>query len=187
MTSKRNVLLMALAAGIVLLVCGARTWVEGTVSDVVLQQSTVSISGNEASSGVVASALVGAAAAVATATGGRVVRHVGAAATLLAGLLAAVLIVRTVLDPDGVIGRQAASLTGRTGEVDATGSTTIWIWFALLGALLLTAAGAGALVGVRRWSGLSSRYDAPAGQGEKAPRAESDWERLSRGDDPTTD
>jgi len=47
--------------------------------------------------------------------------------------------------------------------------------------------GLGALIGRRRWSGLSSRYDAtqPAdGQGGAGP-AESAWDQLSRGEDPT--
>ncbi|AKU16750.1 Trp biosynthesis-associated membrane protein [Luteipulveratus mongoliensis] len=185
MTAKRTVLIEVLVAAVVLLACSARTWVEGTVSDVVLQDSTVSVSGSKAAAGVVAGALVGAAAAVATATGGRIVRWVGAIAALLAGLLAVVLTLRVILDPSDVVGRQAATTTGRTGSVEADGSVTVWVWIALVGALLLLAAGASATVGMRRWAGLSSRYDAPTA--DKPARQESDWERLSKGEDPTAD
>ncbi|KNX37283.1 Trp biosynthesis-associated membrane protein [Luteipulveratus halotolerans] len=186
MTSKRTVLLGSLVAAVVLLACGGRTWVEGAVHDAVLRNSTVSVSGNDAAGGVVAAALVGAAATVATATGGRVVRWVGAVATLLAGVLAVVLTVGVLVDPAGVVGEHAAETTGRTGSVDADGSVTVWVWLSLLGAVLLTAAGGLALAGIRRWVGLSSRYDAPTGEARSAREA-SDWDRLSQGQDPTVD
>ncbi|MDF8264118.1 Trp biosynthesis-associated membrane protein [Luteipulveratus flavus] len=185
MTSKRNVLLLALLGAVVLLATAGRTWVEGTLHDAVLQDSTVSVDGNDAASGVLAAGLVGAAAAVATATGGRVVRRVGAVATVLAGVLAIVLTVRVLLDPADVVGRQAAQTTGRTGTVPADGTVTTWVWVALLGGVLLAAAGALAFVGIRRWAGLSSRYEAPTGRGH-ATRV-SDWERLSQGEDPTVE
>ncbi|MHB1472739.1 MAG: Trp biosynthesis-associated membrane protein, partial [Dermatophilaceae bacterium] len=55
--------------------------------------------------------------------------------------------------------------------------------------------GLGALVGARRWNGLSSRYDAPvAGRApqldsavEGGRRRESEWDQLSRGEDPTAE
>jgi hypothetical protein len=64
----------------------------------------------------------------------------------------------------------------------------------------MTVAGVAALAGAGRWSGLSSRYDAPSGDAasgdaaggdaaapEQAARRsrESAWEQLSRGEDPT--
>ena len=59
---------------------------------------------------------------------------------------------------------------------------------AWLGGAVLVLAGGAALLGVRRWGGLTSRYDAPTEETSTSGRAtdeESDWDRLSRGDDPT--
>lgn len=187
MTSKRFVLIGTLLGAVVLLAAGARTWVHGVVTDVVLQNSTVSVSGSQAASGAVIGALVAAAGAVATLTGGRIVRVIGALATLLAGVLVLVQTTRVLLDPHDVVGEHAAETTGRTGEVDATGVVTAWPWLALVAALVLTAAGLLALVRAPRWAGLSARYESPADTDPARPtRAESDWDRLSRGDDPTT-
>jgi len=108
-----------------------------------------------------------------------------------------------VADPDSALGRLAATGTGRTGDVPAHGSVTLWVWVAALAAVVMTLAGLAALVGAGRWSGLSSRYDAPSADGaapgadgvvpdagptsEQAVRRsrESAWEQLSRGEDPT--
>ena len=111
-----------------------------------------------------------------------------------------------VADPDGALGRLAATGTGRTGDVPAHGSVTLWVWVAALAAVVMTLAGVAALVGAGRWSGLSSRYDAPSADGAapgadgvapadaaRAPTSEqavrrsreSAWEQLSRGEDPT--
>ena len=54
--------------------------------------------------------------------------------------------------------------------------------FAALLALLSSVLG---LLGLRRWHGLSSRYEAPV-DGEAPKRSEeSDWDLMSRGVDPT--
>ena len=68
---------------------------------------------------------------------------------------------------------------------------TLWVWVAALAGVGMTVAGAAALAGAGRWSGLSSRYDAPSGDAAAAPEQaarrsrESAWEQLSRGEDPT--
>ena len=106
-------------------------------------------------------------------------------------MLGTAVIVSVVADPDGALGRVAATGTGRTGDVPAHGSVTPWVWIAALAGVGMTVAGVAALAGAGRWSGLSSRYDAPSGgdaaRPEQAARRskESAWEQLSRGEDPT--
>lgn len=178
---KLLVLGTAVAAAVVLLASGARTWVTGTVRDSVLANSSVSVSGREAAAGVLAAALVAAAAALAAVTGGRIVRWVGAGALTAAGALVCVLTVPVLADAAAVVGRRAATETGRTGAVDATGDPTAWAVVALVAGGVLALAGGAALVSVRRWSGLSNRYEAPTSRTVD----ESDWDRLSRGEDPT--
>ena len=211
LTSKRTVLLLVLLTAGVLLVSGSRVWVNGSVDDPVLGASILHGTGSQVARGVLAAALVGAAAVVAAATSGRIVRRLAAAVVVLAGALGAAVIGSVVADPDGALGRLAATGTGRTGDVPAHGSVTLWVWVAALAAVVMTLAGLAALVGAGRWSGLSSRYDAPSAGGaapgadgavadtagatpdaagptsEQAVRRsrESAWEQLSRGEDPT--
>jgi uncharacterized membrane protein (TIGR02234 family) len=191
LTSKRAVVLTVLLTAGVLLVSGTRVWVNGSVDDPVLGASMLHGTGSQVARGVLAAALVGAAAIVAAATSGRVVRRLAAAVVVLAGAMGAAVTVSVLADRDGALGRLAATGTGRTGEVAAHGSVTVWVWVAALASVVMALAGVAALVGAGRWSGLSSRYDAPAGAAAAAPEQavrrsrESVWEQLSRGEDPT--
>lgn len=178
----------AALAILALLAGGARTWVTGQVSDPILADTAVSVDGRDAASGVVATALVAAAAALAAVTGGRIVRWIGAIALTASGVLVAALTLQVLLDAASVVGAQAATQTGRTGSVEATGEPTAWAYLSLLAGAVLVLAGGAALLGVRRWGGLTSRYDAPGESPRSSRRAteqESDWDRLSRGEDPT--
>jgi uncharacterized membrane protein (TIGR02234 family) len=207
LASKRTALLLVLLTAAVLLVSGSRVWVTGSVDDPVLGAGMLHGTGSQVARGVLAAALVGAAAIVAAATSGRVVRRLAAAVVVLAGVLGTAVVVSVIADPDGALGRVAATGTGRTGDVPAHGSVTAWVWVAALAGVGMTLAGAAALAGAGRWSGLSSRYDAPGGDAtldgntaagntaaggdavapEQAARrsSESAWEQLSRGEDPT--
>jgi hypothetical protein len=140
-----------------------------------------------------AAALVGLASAVAVVTSGKVVRIIAACAALLAAVLGAVVVIGVLSDPSGALGKLAASGTGRTGTVAANGRAGGWAWVALAATLVMGVGGFGALIGGRRWRGLSSRYDAPAASGaaqldpavEPGPGQDSPWDQLSRGEDPT--
>ncbi|MHB1473716.1 MAG: Trp biosynthesis-associated membrane protein [Dermatophilaceae bacterium] len=52
-----------------------------------------------------------------------------------------------------------------------------WAWVALLATLVMGFGGLGALVGARRWNGLSSRYDAPVAG--RAPQLDSAVEGVA--------
>lgn len=60
-----------------------------------------------------------------------------------------------------------------------------WQALALLGSVLIVAAGAVAAWRCGRWPALSSRYEPPGGRGERTADTTSVWEALSRGADPT--
>lgn len=204
LTGKPMVLVLVLVSASVILVSGSREWVRGSVDDAVLGATALQGTGSELAPGVLAAALVGLASAVAAATSGTVVRVIAAGAALLAAVLGAVVVISVIADPGGALGELAASGTGRTGTVAAHGRVGPWAWVALAAALVMGFGGLGALVGGRRWRGLSSRYDAPvAGKatksgpagsgtatsgpaGEQATARESAWDQLSRGQDPTT-
>jgi uncharacterized membrane protein (TIGR02234 family) len=195
LTSKRIVLVLMVAAACVMLVAGTQVWVSGSVDDAVLGASALQGRGADVAPDALAAALVGLASAVAAATAGTVVRVVAACAALLAALLGATVVISVLADPGGAMGSLAAAATGRSGAVAAHGRAGGWAWVALAAMLAMGVGGLGALVGGRRWRGLSSGYDAPVtGQGSQpdmagdpARRHESAWDQLSRGEDPTAE
>lgn len=186
-TSKAFVVLLSLVAAGVLLAGGSRTWVTGTVDDAVLGASRITGSGGEVASGVVALALVAAAAALASTTSGPLVRRITLAVLALAGLAESGLAAMVLFDPSGALGSVAARSTGRTGTVETHASVTAWPWLALVAGLLAVVAAAGGWVGARGWRGLSARYETPGttSTGARGQRVASDWDRLDAGDDPT--
>lgn len=183
MTEKRSVFVVGLVSVLLLLLSGSRTWVTGTISDAVLANTTVSVGGSSAAPVLTAGALVGAAAVIAVLTAGRLARSIAALLAGLAGAIALIAAVGVIRDPTGSAKAAAAGSTGRTGDIAAQGALTFWPWVGAGGALLLIATGILAYLGGRRWSGLSSKYDAPGAQARKV----SPWDQLTQGADPTED
>jgi hypothetical protein len=125
---------------------------------------------------------VGLGSAVAAAPARRAVRIVAAFSALVAAVLGAAVVLSVLSDPGGALGTMAAAGTGRSGTLVADGRAGGWVWVALIAMLFMAAGALGALAGGRRWQGLSGRYDA----GEPGPGHGSEWDQLSRGEDPTT-
>lgn len=193
LASKRMVLVLLLVSAVVILVSGSREWVSGSADSAVLGVTALHGRGSDVAPGVLAAALVGLASAVALATSGTVVRYIAACTAWLAAVLCIAVAIGILLDPGAALGKVAAAGTGRSGSVAAIGRAGIWVWVALAAALVMAVGGLGAMVGARRWQGLSSRYDAPvSGEGPvsstsgEGPRArDSAWDQLTRGEDPT--
>lgn len=186
LTSKLAVVLLALVAAGILLASGGRVWVNGTVDDAVLGASRVSGTGTEVASGVVALALVGAAAALASATGGAVVRRVTLVVLALAGVAEAVVAARVALAPEDPLGAIAAKAAGRTGSIETHATITAWPWLGVVAGTVLVLAAVAGWLGASRWRGLGARYEAPTtSAGARGQRVATDWDRLDAGDDPT--
>lgn len=184
MSSKRTVVLVGALAVILLVAANTRTWVSGSVTDAVLHGAHTTASGSKAAPALLAAALVGAAAVLATLTTGRIARWIAAALTLVAGAVSVIAVIVVVRDPVKILGDVATTMTGHTGDRKVTADLTIWPWVALFGGVLLVLTGVLALIGARTWSGLSSRYDAPT---TPKPTKRSDWDMLTDGEDPTDD
>jgi hypothetical protein len=184
-TSKAFVIVTALLGAGLLLVSGSRVWVRGT-ADVLLGPTRIEGTGSQVASGVVALALVAAAAAVASTTAGPIVRRLTLSALTLAALGELVLVGGVLLDPGAALGEVAARSAGRTGTVETHASATVWPWLCLVGVGLLVAAAIGGWLGAKRWRGLGARYETPgATAGARGQRVPSAWDRLDAGDDPT--
>jgi uncharacterized membrane protein (TIGR02234 family) len=89
-------------------------------------------------------------------------------------------LVRALVDPAAALSR-APVVDAHFGSVDLGP----WPYVALLGALLLAAAGILVVLRSRSWLAMSTRYDAPAQQ--HRDREPSLWDSLDRGEDPTTE
>ncbi|MEP6855789.1 MAG: Trp biosynthesis-associated membrane protein [Pedococcus sp.] len=186
LTSKLAVVLLALVGSGILLASGGRVWVSGTVNDAVLGASRTSGTGSEVASGIVALALVGAAAALASATSGALVRRVTLVVLALAGAAEAVVAARVGLSPDTSLGTIAAKAAGRTGSIETHATATAWPWVCVVASILLVAAAVSGWLGASRWHGLGARYEAPStSAGARGQRVATDWDRLDAGDDPT--
>lgn len=186
-TSKLSVILLALIGAGVLLTSGGRTWVTGTVNDPVLGASRILGTGTELATGVVALALVAAAAALASATSGPVVRRITLLVLALAALAEGFVAIRVALDPEQSLAAVAARSLGRTGSIETHATPTAWPWVAVAASVLLLLAAVGGWFGAGSWRGLGARYEAPgATAGARGQRVASDWDRLDAGDDPTS-
>lgn len=158
--SRPLAVVLGLLAGGTAVAAATRDWAVRTVPGLPDAAATA-VTGRDAVPQVAALGLVIAAAAVVVGTGGRVVRIVAAAATVLAGV-GIVAGVVPVLDGDGAVGR----LNG-------------WAWVAVGAGLVALVAGTLGLVRSTRWPGPTRRYEPETGDGGDT------WARLSRGDDPT--
>ena len=183
-TTKRSVILLSLIAAVLAAIVSGRTWINGSLNDGVIASSKVDVTGNQAVPGYFGIALVAVAGVLAAATAGRIARWPAALVSLIASVALLVVTLLTLGDPASAVKTRMTSVTGHNGEAVARGTFTPWFWAAVFAGLLSVAASLLALLGVRRWAGLSRRYDAPTET--KAPTThESDWDLMNRGIDPT--
>lgn len=185
----RVVVSVALLAAGVAVVAGRRPWLTGLVDDATLGRTSVGATGSQAVPGLVALALIIAAAALAAATSGPLLRRL----TLLLGVAAAtglaILAVRALAQGDSILGALAATASGRTGTTPVTGVTpAFWPYAVAASAALSALASLAGLTGAGSWRGLSQRYDAPGeAGGGRGQRMSTAWDDLERGVDPTAD
>lgn len=176
-------LLLTLAGAVLVLVAVGRTWSEGQVKGL-----AVSATGSDVSGLPGALALVGLASAVAIFAVRGVGRYLVGALVILAGLGAAAAAGTGAVD-SGAVDAEAAKKLGLLGTTAEQVSHTAWPWVALLGGLLLAAAGGLTVLRGRAWPSMGTRYDAPVAKAQ-APaggaRTPADlWKALDRGEDPT--
>ena len=187
------VVLLAILAGIIMLAAGRAEWITGTVNDVAGPVRTAAV-GTEAAPGLAGLALVAMAAAIAATTSGRIARWICLTVLGLVAAGVAALSVRAIVDAPRVLGSVAATHSGGTATLEATGSATIWPWVAIVACLVLLLALVGGIIGGRGWGGLGRKYERLGGDpeagsvsGSRGERVDSDWDRVTLGDDPSVD
>jgi tryptophan-associated transmembrane protein len=174
---KSTVVLLGLIGALLVVVAANRPWFT-VASDAVgaVASGGGAVTGDRLVPGMSALGFVLGAAAVAVTLARRVGRVVAGAASVLGSLVLLGFLAMAHLDQEGTL--------RRTGLLEAgapvPAATVIWPIVASLGALLALAGGLATLAFGAGWS-------APRGRAANAvPEAvESDWDKLSRGDDPT--
>lgn len=179
--------------------CAVPTWLTAASRSVLGGEVTVAVSGGGAAPGLVAAALVLLAATGAVALVGRAGRWVVVASVALAGVLVVAGAVAVLRDPLAAVLPAVVEQTGVervVGDVDVTA----WPWVAVVVGLLDVLVAVWLVRASASWS-VSRRHEqrtspderaaggaaAPgAGGGAPGPDDErSQWDALSRGDDPT--
>ncbi len=207
------VLVLGAVGAALALLAASQHWLTIALHDPLAGTGRLHPSGRTVATLVPAAALVALAASVAAVTLRRVGRHVSGLLLVAAGGAIAAASVSVLRDPQAAAVDVLRQATGRTGEVSATVTTGVWPWVAVVAGVPLVLGGAVTIARGRRWSGLSSRYDAPSaalpgggavgagttGAGrdtaaDVAPRdpaveagdeAADAWDAVSRGEDPT--
>lgn len=183
-------LLGCLLGAVLTLFAASRPWADGQAVQGSLR-APLEVSGGSLAPAVPALALAAMAGALAVVASRGVVRAVVGVAVLLCGIGVIVLSVLG-LDPS------AATLADRAGDAlgsaaaTADGGATVWPWPAVLGGLLIAAAGAAAAWHGRSWPAMSARYEPPVGGETPVRERTSDgdgaleqWRAMDRGEDPT--
>lgn len=189
--TKPVVVLLGLASSLALAGTTALEWVRATAPDLTGTVLEVSVTGQDAAPAVLALALVGAAASLASALSSRWVRWATGPVLLIAGGVAAVLAAGAAMDPEGAARAGVARATGVLGgEIHATAGT--WPLIAMVPAVVVALAGIAVLIAGGRWrSGSRYRSAAVAAPSGAAASPQEDpaaaWDALTRGEDPTAE
>lgn len=194
-SSKAPLIGLVVVAGALALLASVQQWIELRLLPGAATLEVLSVTGQETSSSLTLIALATLAAALVLTIAGRGFRRViGVLIALLgAGLVAQG--VSTLLDPLRRASGQVETVSGISGEAQATlvQSIDVSVWPAVTIALgaVLALAGLAVTVFGGRWKQGGRKYE--SGEQAKLSRAAgaatgdriSDWEALSDGDDPT--
>ena len=182
------------AAGVLLVLAGLTavvtvpTWFTTTGTTALQGTVTIEVSGSQAAPAVLAAAVAILAAAAAVGLVGRVGRWVVAAVVLACGVLVVATTLGATTDPVAAVTPVVAAETG-VGTLAGPVTTSVWPWLAVATGVLVALAGIWFVHASRTWSGPSQRHEAaPASTAAPAvtePDERSDWDALSRGDDPS--
>ena len=173
-------ILLCLAGSALVLLATSRPWLtHAYLPSPPLPGRRLVVTGTELMPGARALALLGLAGVAALPASRSWARAVVGAVLALAGGGVVVLVARVLADRLAALESTDAFRAGESFY--GTPDLGAWPYIALLGGLLLLAAGLLAAVRGRSWTALGARYDAPT-----APKEPSLWDALDRGDDPTT-
>ncbi|PFG43091.1 tryptophan-associated transmembrane protein [Isoptericola jiangsuensis] len=179
-----------LALGGAAFAVSAPVWLRTTVSTALEPQVAIEVAGTTAAPAVSAAAFVTLACALATTLAGAVARRVALAVALLGGLAVGGGAAAVLLDPEGPAVAAAADAAGVT-TLTSSVTVTAWPWFTLVVGLAIVLVAVASFLGASSWQASGGRHEragaAPGPVVADEPDAQSDWDALSGGTDPSAD
>jgi len=182
------------AAGVLLVLAGLTavvavpTWFTTTGTTALQGTVQVDVTGSQVAPAVLAAAVAILAAVAAVGLVGRAGRWVVAVVVVACGVLVVATTLGVTADPVAAVTPVVAARTG-VGTLAGPVATTPWPWLAVGAGVLDAVAGVWFVRASRGWSGPSQRHEAARGSTAPAvasePDERSDWDALSRGDDPS--
>ncbi|WP_051388785.1 Trp biosynthesis-associated membrane protein [Arthrobacter sp. 35W] len=199
---KSTLVMLAVAAALAVFGTTTQTWLHIDLAQGEVQQADLNVAGSKAAVAVSALALVALAGSLAASIAGKVARVVAGAIVGLSAVGIAAASLGVVLDPAAAASGPVGTATGVIGQ-QINASTTIFPVLAVVAAVVLAATAVAIIIAGRGWR-TRSKYDTPqttvgaaatdatqAGGGAAEGPAEplddiEQWDRLSRGEDPTS-
>ena len=179
------------AAGLLLLLAGLTalvavpTWFTTTGTTALQGTVTVQAAGSQVAPAILAAAVAILAAVAAVGLVGRAGRWVVAAVVVACGVLVVGTTLGVLGDPEAAVIPVVAAETG-VGKLAGPVTTSVWPWLAVAVGVLDVLAGEWLVVASRAWSGPSRRHENVADAATPTtPDERSDWDALTRGDDPS--
>jgi uncharacterized membrane protein (TIGR02234 family) len=185
--SRRNVVLLSLAGGLVSLLGVTRTWITVPPPSSGVQLGAVSVSGTEAASAVMALTVVGLACAVAATISGPIARYIVAVVQALVGAAIVGFVIPVVADPATAASSKVGKAFG-VATVDTSYAVSAWPWVSVAGGVLVLLGAVSLALGSRGWRN-GHRYERTSSGRAVVTETTMDdidrWDAFTEGTDPT--
>lgn len=187
--SARNTALLGVLGALLGLWTATRTWITVDVESGTVQVPQIIVAGSTAAASVTAVCVAVLAGALALLIAGKIARYIIGGITVLAGASVIASGISALANPQAAAASAVAEATGLTASAGDY-AVSAWPTITVLAGVLIVLQGLLVLVISGRWK-KSSKYDrkvSTAGQppADAQSRGISDWEQLSKGEDPTT-
>ncbi|WP_394940940.1 Trp biosynthesis-associated membrane protein [Psychromicrobium sp. YIM B11713] len=188
---KKSILILsALLLAVAILGTTTQSWLHTAVDQGAVKVGDIAVQGSKAATAVTAFAVVAIAASLAASISGRVIRIIAGCVILLAALGIDIAIIAVLVNPQAAASGPVGAQIGLTG-IPLNASVTVMVWVALAAGVLLLISALAILFLGSRWAGSRKydKYQKPASSASAAGEPLDDidsWDRLSRGEDPTS-
>ncbi|WP_158595364.1 Trp biosynthesis-associated membrane protein [Galactobacter caseinivorans] len=186
--SRRNVILLGIAAGLVGLLGVTQTWITVPPPSSGVQLGSVAVSGADAASAVLALTVVGLACAVAATIAGKIARYIVAAVQFLVGAGVVGFVIPVLLDPHKAAAAKVSEAFGLQVVPDAAYQLSFWPVVSMVGGVLMVLAALALAWSSRGWTS-GHRYERTTGGRAVVTNETMDdidrWDAFTEGEDPT--
>lgn len=185
----RNTALLGIVGALLGLWTATRTWITVDVESGTVQVPQIVVDGSTAAASVTAVCVAVLAGALALLIAGKVARYIIGVITVLAGAAVITAGVSVLTNPEAAAAGAVAEATGLSANA-ANYAVSVWPTLTVLAGLVIVFQAVLVLARSGSWK-KSSKYDRKVSTTGQPPkdaqsRGISDWEQLSKGEDPTS-